>query len=165
MTAGISLEELMAWNQESANYWKNHFDVNPALLALPCDIGGTQNVQEFVRHIWGAELRWAQRLAGLPVIAKEELPSGPLDALFNLHRQAEEIFDDLLAAPAASWEQPYTLDLESVPPEARTMSRRKVALHALFHGQRHWAQMATLVRTAGFPSKFRGDLLFSVALR
>ena len=30
------------------------------LLELPCGIGGTANVQEFVRHIWAAELRWSR---------------------------------------------------------------------------------------------------------
>jgi uncharacterized damage-inducible protein DinB len=55
--------------------------------------------------------------------------------------------------------------MDWVPPEARTVSRRKVAVHALFHSQRHWAQLATLVRNAGFPSGFKGDLLFSPALR
>jgi uncharacterized damage-inducible protein DinB len=164
MTAGITLEELMAWNEESSSYWKNHLDIHPELLELPCSIGGTSNVQEFVRHIWGVELRWGQRLAGLPVTAREEMPAGPLDALFILHRQANEIFRDLLAAPAASWDEPYVLDIPSTPFEARTVSRRKVVAHALFHGQRHWAQLATLVRTAGFPANFRGDLLLSAAL-
>jgi uncharacterized damage-inducible protein DinB len=56
------------------------------------------------------------------------------------------------------------LDIPSIPFEARTVSRRKVVAHALFHGQRHWAQLATLVRTAGFPANFRGDLLLSAAL-
>jgi uncharacterized damage-inducible protein DinB len=165
MSTGISLQELFDWNQESSAFWKAHLDANPLLLALACDIGGTSTVQEFVCHIWGAELRWSQRLAGLPVTAKEDFPSGPLDALFDLHSQAGAIFRDLLIAPEESWELPYTLDLSWVPQEARTMSRRKVALHALFHSQRHWAQLATLVRTAGFPSRFRGDLLFSPALR
>jgi uncharacterized damage-inducible protein DinB len=165
VSVGITLEELLAWNQESSDSWKAHLDANPGLLELPCDIGGTANVQEFVRHIWGVELRWSQRLAGLPVLAKEEMPAGPLDALFDLHRQAVEIFRGLLARPAESWDDPYVLDLAWAPAEQRTVSRRKVAVHALFHSQRHWAQLATLVRTAGFPSKFRGDLLFSPALR
>ena len=55
MSVGISLEELLAWNEQSAAYWKTHLETNPALLELPCDIGGTANVQGFVRHIWGAE--------------------------------------------------------------------------------------------------------------
>jgi hypothetical protein len=45
-TVGITLEELLAWNEQSAAYWKTHLDANPALLELPCDIGGTANVQD-----------------------------------------------------------------------------------------------------------------------
>lgn len=165
MSVGISLQELLDWSQETSNFWKGHLDASPQLLELPCGIGGTENVQAFVRHIWGVDLRWSQRLAGLPVTDREQMPAGPLDALFDLHSQAVEIFRGLLTAPDESWEQPFVLDLDWLPPEARTMSRRKVAVHALFHGQRHWAQLATLVRTAGFPSGFKGDLLFSRALR
>jgi uncharacterized damage-inducible protein DinB len=165
MSVGITLQELLVWNQESSSFWKTRLDANPHLLELPCGIGGTANVQEFVRHIWGVELRWNQRLAGLPVIDREEMPSGPLDALFDLHSQAVEIFRGLLAAPEESWDQLYVLDMDWLPPEARTVSRRKVGVHMLFHSQRHWAQLATLVRAAGFPSGFKGDLLFSQALR
>lgn len=164
MSVGISLQELLVWNRESSNFWKSYLDAHPHVLALPCDIGGTSDVQEFVCHIWGVELRWGQRLAGLPVTPKEDFPSGPLDALFDLHTQADAIFQGLLGAPEESWEKTYVLDLSWVPPEQRSMSRRKVALHALFHSQRHWAQLATLVRAAGFPTGFRGDLLFSPAL-
>jgi len=51
-----------------------------------------------------------------------------------------------------------------LPPDARSFSRRKLAAQALFHSQRHWAQLATLVRAAGFPSGFKGDILLSSAL-
>ena len=165
MSVAITLDELLTWNEQSANYWKTHLDANPALLELPCDIGGTHNVQEFVRHIWVVDLLWAQRLASLPVIDREKLPAGPLDAFFDLHLQAVEIFRNLLTAPDATWSDPHVLNFDWVPPEQRTVSRRKIAGHALFHSQRHWAQLATLVRAAGFPSGFRGDLLFSPALR
>lgn len=165
MSAGISLEELVAWNEHAADYWKTHLEDNPNLLELPCGIGGAATVQELVRHIWGAELRWAQRLAGVPEMPREQTPTGPLDALFDLHRQAVNIFRTLLAAPEASWSGLYELKFDWVPPDQRLVSRRKIAAHALFHSQRHWAQLATLVRNAGFPSTFRGDLLFSPALR
>jgi uncharacterized damage-inducible protein DinB len=164
MSIGITLEELLAWNEEIADWWKAQLDANPHLLELKCDIGGTRNVQEFVRHIWGAELRWSQRLAGQPVTAKEDVPAGPLDALFAVHTRAMETFREVLDTDDASWREPFTLDLAFIPPEKRTMSRRKIALHALLHGHRHWAQLATLVRVAGFPSGFGGDLLFSRAL-
>ena len=73
-----------------------------------------------------------------------------------LHSKAVEIFRGLLAAPDESWEQPYVLDFDWLPPEARTVSRRKVAAHALFHSQRHWAQLATLVRAGRVPLGVQG---------
>ena len=165
MSAAITLEELLAWNDEAARYWKSHLEANPHLLALPCAIGPAKSVQEFVRHIWTAELRWAQCLAGVPVITKEQLPEGPLDALFALHTQAMQVYRSLLAAADEEWSKSYVLEFDWVPVEARTVSRRKIAMHALFHSQRHWAQLTTLIRQAGFPSGFRGDLLFSMGLK
>ena len=50
MTPAITLNELLAWNDEASRFWKAHLDANPALLELPCEIGGTTNLQEFVRH-------------------------------------------------------------------------------------------------------------------
>ena len=146
MTPAITLDELLAWNHESSSFWNEHLKANPALLELPCGIGGAANVQEFVRHIWGVELRWGQRL-------------------FDLHLQAGEIYRGLLASPAQSWDENFQLEADWLPPGVRSFSRRKVAGHALFHSQRHWAQLATLVRAAGFPSGFKGDLLMSAALK
>jgi len=165
MSIGITLEELLAWNEQSAFHWKAHLEAHPELLEVPCDIGGAGTLQGLVRHIWGAELRWGQRLAGLPLVGREKLPIGPLDSLFDLHGQATAIFRNLLVAPEQTWSEPFILDFDWVPPEERSVSRRKIAAHALFHSQRHWAQLATLARSAGFPTTFRGDLLFSPALR
>jgi uncharacterized damage-inducible protein DinB len=164
MATGITLEELMGWSEEAAEFWKDHLEANPALLELPCGIGGTANVQAFIRHIWGVELRWSQRLAGTVPTAVKDMPEGPVNALFGLHTQALEILRGLMAAPDQGWEQPFTFEIEKLPPELRTLSRRKVAVHLLFHSQRHYAQLATLVRNAGFQSEFKGDLLFSSAL-
>jgi uncharacterized damage-inducible protein DinB len=165
MTAAITLEELLDWNDESSTFWKGLLEDNPTLLQLPCDIGSVANVQQFIRHIWGAELRWAQRLAGVPETPRDAVPAGPLDALFDLHLLAGPLFRELLANPAYDWDATYTLDVSWLPPHARTSTHRKILAHALFHSQRHWAQLATLVRAAGFPSGFNGDLLFSSALR
>jgi uncharacterized damage-inducible protein DinB len=165
MTIGITLEELLAWNNESAGFWKAHLEANPALLELPCGIGGTANVQELVRHIWGVELIWGQRIAGLPVADRKLFPAGPLDVLFDLHLKADEILRGLISESGKDWEEKMTLDLAFLAPEERTFSRRKALVHTLLHGQRHWAQLATLLRTAGFPAGFRGDMLLSSAMK
>jgi len=164
MSVGVTMNELLAWLDESASHWKAHLEANPALLELPCSIGNAGTVQGFVRHIWGVELRWSHRLAGLPELSKEEMPSGPLESLYAMHQQAMEVFSGLLAAPEESWNEGFELEFPWAPGEKQTLSRRKVLAHALFHSQRHWAQLATLVREAGFPSKFWGDLLLSSVL-
>jgi uncharacterized damage-inducible protein DinB len=162
MSVGISFAELLSWDEETSAFWKKHFESNPAQLELPCDIAGSKDVQELLRHNWGVELRWVQRLAGVTVTPREELPEGPLDALYEMHLKAASMFRELLAAPEESWELPFKIDWN--PSIDQTVSRRKVAGHMLFHGQRHWAQLATLLRAAGAPSSFRGDLLLSQAL-
>lgn len=158
---GISLEELLAWNDEAALSWKSYFEANPAALELPCGINEAANVQGLVRHVWGAEQRWGARLAGLPI---EEWPTGPLDALFAMHTKAMDIYRGLLAGHTESWDEPYELKFDWLAPEKRQVSRRKVAAHGLVHSQRHYAQLMTLVRVAGYPAAFLGDLLFSAAL-
>lgn len=164
MTPAITLEELLTWAQESASFWKAHFDANPALLELPCDIDDSGVVQELVRHIWMAELRWAQCVSGQPMAPRADFPKGPLDALYSLHQQAVNMVRGLLGDPAFDWDARLTLAYEWLPAELRSPSRRKALGHALLHSQRHWAQLATLVRAAGFSSGFFGDLLFSRAL-
>ena len=164
MNMGITFEELLIWNEQSAEWWKSHFEANPGLLDLPCGIGGAATVQELVRHIWGVELLWSQRIAGLPERNKDVWPAGPLDALFDLHLEAVRNFRALLDDPTKSWDERLHLDRPGIPAQAARPTHRKVFGHALLHSQRHWAQLATLVRTAGFPSGFRGDLLLSSVL-
>jgi uncharacterized damage-inducible protein DinB len=158
---GISLAELLAWGDEAAQDWKSHLEADPALLEAGCDIGNTGNVLGFVGHIWGAELCWANRLAGHENM---ELATGPLEVLFARHAEAADILRGLIDGPEAAWNEPYILSYDWVPEDKRRISRRKVALHMLLHSQRHYAQLATLARTAGFPTQFRGDLLLSPAM-
>ena len=165
MISAITFEELLAWNRESADFWDAHFTANPALLELPCGIGGTANVQELLRHVWGVELVWAQRTAGLPEVDRNELPIGPLDALFALHLKADAMFSGLVNDAGWNWEETLTLDRPFLAPELRTFSRRKAFVHTMLHSQRHWAQLATLLRTAGFPAGFKGDFLFCQVMK
>jgi len=163
MTPAITLEELLAWTCQSADFWKAHLDANTALLQLPCGIGGNADVQAFVRHIWGAELVWSQIIRGLPVTDYDVWPTGPLDALYALHLSAVENFRALLDDQDTSWDE-KSVHYPWRRPDAPKPTPRKALAHVLMHSQRHWAQLSTLVRAAGFPSKFLGDLLFCSGL-
>ena len=165
MSVGVSMEELLGWNDQASLWWKEHLEAHPELLQVKCGIGGAATVQDLIRHIWGAELRWAQRLAGIPETPREAVPQGPVGALFEIHLEAATLLKGLLADAQQDWAAPYTVQSNMLPPEQRTFSRRKVLAHALFHGQRHWAQLATLLREAGSPAGFHGDLLFSRSLQ
>jgi uncharacterized damage-inducible protein DinB len=162
MTPSVTFRELLDWNEEAATFWNSYLTTHPNLLELPCGISGAVTVQDLVRHIWRAELIWAQRIAGLPQTADADIPKGPLVALFGLHKLAAQISREVIDDPAHDWRQ--TLSFDWLPPQARTGTHRKYMAHALLHGHRHWAQLATLVRAAGFPSEFKGDLIFSPVL-
>jgi uncharacterized damage-inducible protein DinB len=160
----ITLEEMLVWNDEASTFWKAHLDANPALLQLPCGIGGNADVQAFVRHIWGAELVWSQIIRGTEITDYDVWPKGPLEALFDLHLSAVRNFRMLLDDPDTNWDEqgvhyPWRRDEQPKP------TPRKALAHVLLHSQRHWAQLSTLVRSAGFPSGFLGDLLPSLALK
>ncbi len=164
MTPAITLEELLAWNEETSIFWKSHLGANPALLQLPCGIGGNADVQAFVRHIWGAELVWSQIIKGVTITDYDVWPEGPLDALFDLHVSAVRNFRMLLDDPDQNWDE-RSVDYPWRRHQQPKPTLRKALAHVLLHSQRHWAQLFTLVRAAGFPSGFLGDLLFSSALR
>ena len=165
MSVGITFDELLAWNERRPAIGKP--TSTPTRLCSNCPAASA--AQPTCRSLSATSGAWS--CAGPSAWpgsrdAREKIPAGPLDALFDLHRQAVAIFRN--AARRARSKPGATLTFSisiGCPPEKRTVSRRKIAAHALFHSQRHWAQLATLVRNAGFPSKFRGDLLFSPALR
>ena len=163
MTPAITLEELLAWNSQSSDFWNAHLESNPALLQLPCGIGGNADVQAFVRHIWGAELVWSQIVSGQSVTDHDVWPAGPLGALFDLHLSAVRNFRAILDDANTNWNE-CSVDYPWRRAEAPKLTPRKALAHVLLHSQRHWAQLSTLVRAAGFPSGFKGDLLFSSAL-
>lgn len=106
---------------------------------------------------------WSQILSGLPVTDYDVWPEGPLDALFDLHLTAVHNFRAALNNPAERWDE-RAVDYPWRRPELPQPTPRKVLAHVLLHSQRHWAQLATLVRAAGFSSGFKGDLLFTAAL-
>ena len=110
-----------------------------------------------------SELRWAQRLAGLPVTPREEMPAGPLDALFDLHIQADaDLSRSCSPIPTQNWSDTLHPGFRLAAagganrlPAQRSRRMRSSTASAIGRS------LATLVRSAGFPSDFKGDLLFS----
>jgi len=156
-------EELVAWNAKTAEQWRNLLEAHPHLLALPCDVAGVKTVGELMQHIVAAQLRYAERLSGLPATAYEEIRYGTPAELFATHAQGIDLLRSLLVDPAYDWDE----EIEFVTRRAGALlaTRKTLFVHALTHGIRHYAQLATLVRQRGVAPAWPMDYLFMGARR
>jgi uncharacterized damage-inducible protein DinB len=155
----LSWNDLLGYEQLLARQWREWFAANPTALDLPCDIRDTGSVRLLVQHIFAAELRYAEQLGGGEPTDYANLPGENIDEIFAIHDRAITLYSAYNATRDEAW-------LDEVI-EARTRSagvlrasRRTIFVHAMLHAVRHWAQLATLVRHAGFPAAAPQDYLF-----
>jgi uncharacterized damage-inducible protein DinB len=159
--AQVSFTELLAWNESETAKWRTWFEAQPsAVLDVPIKVAQTNNVREFLLHIFAVELRYAERLNDQRVTSYEELPTGSVAELFGIGERACDGYRKYLARATDE-------DLKSVQEfptrSAGTFraSERKMFAHAMLHGVRHWAQLATALREAGHEAKWGKDFLMS----
>lgn len=153
----LTTQELIAWNEKTATNWRQLLTGHPELLTVSCDIAGTKTVAELLQHIVAVELRYAQRLADLPISEYADVPFDSVKAIYSTHDRAMAIFQQLLAAPDLDWDQPLEFMTRTQGP-ARS-NRKTILFHALLHGIRHYAQLATLVRQQGVKPEWLMDYL------
>jgi len=161
--SAMRAEELMAWNDDAARRWRTFARANPAVLSVPCDISRAKTVGELLQHVCAVELRYAERLSGMPTTDYSALPFGTADEIFQTHDRAMELFRQLLARDDFDWAE--KIEFPTLTAGALRAPRRAILFHALLHAIRHYAQLSTLVRQAGFPTGIVGDYLFMDAER
>jgi uncharacterized damage-inducible protein DinB len=114
-----------------------------------------------VRHIFGAEKRYVERLNGRAVTDLSSVPTQDLEALFEFGRQSRADLRNFVATlPEAEWDRPIGMKIVKWSILA---SPRKIVMHVLIHEMRHWAQIATTLRLNGLKPD-QHDFLFSPAL-
>lgn len=156
-----TLHALLAWNRAESRRWHAWFLAHPAALDLPT--GNGSSVRAVIRHVFAVDLRYAQRLAGQPVSAFETIEAHGIDDLFALAERAHGLLAGWLAtATEADLARIHTFMTLSAG--ERTASARKIVVHACTHHERHWAQIATLVRMQGMKSDWPHDFLFCDAM-
>ena len=163
MPLTIPVENLIAWNETTTQHWREFFLSHPMQLLLPCDIRSGKTIADTLQHIMAVELRYAQRLAGLPESPYEEIPKSSIKTLVTAHTLAFEIIHNLLADPTYDWSTELTFDTLTLGRLRAT--RETILLHLTFHSIRHYAQLATLVRQEGFKTNWPMDYLFVAAER
>jgi len=115
-------------------------------------------------HIFAVELRYAERLSGVPTTPDEKLRSENLDRLFAITEDARKKLKQFLANTKPE-EMNQSLTFQTLSSGTQTASKRKILAHALLHGVRHWAQIATTLRRAGYKQDWQHDFLFSEAMK
>ena len=171
---GLSFGELLDYCAEENNHWRDFFKQHPDALALPADIAGTKTVREVVLHIVAVQMRYAERLLNMPITEYETLAARlaegkpgqgkPGEELFALSRKSlEDLRSFAIAANDPDWDGLLTFPTRSAG--ELTASRRKIFIHALLHGVRHWAQLSTHLRQKGYKQDWMHDLIASGVIR
>jgi uncharacterized damage-inducible protein DinB len=153
---------MLAWNQRTFDGWKALIERDAAVLEVSCDVYGVSDLRGLLQHIVAVELRYAQRLAGLPESPYQDIGLQP-EEFFARHEQAQELLRGCVEDPQYDW---------SVQQEFITISWGKVAsrrntlfAHAILHSMRHFAQAAMLARQAGHKPDWSMDYLAMDAVR
>lgn len=157
MPLSVSAENLVTWNDTTAQRWRDFIHANPLIFALPCDIRNSTTVADTLRHIVAVELRYAQRLAGLPESPYEEISKSSIDSLHAAHELAMFLVRNLLENPDYDWSTEIIFD--TIASGRLRASRETILVHLTLHSIRHYAQLATLVRQNGFKPTWPMDYL------
>jgi uncharacterized damage-inducible protein DinB len=152
----LTASELIAWNEKTATNWRQLLTSHPELLAAPCDIMGVQTIAQLLQHIVAVELRYAERLADLPATDYANIPLDSVESLYATHERAMALYRKLLASEI-DWNAPIEYTTRALGP--MRSARKTILFHALLHGIRHYAQLATLVRQCGIKPGWSMDYI------
>jgi len=157
----IDVTDLMDYTEWERGKWRELFRREPEALKISLGSHGDgrfQQVGDWVRHIFSAEKRYADRLSGKPLTDTASLTNHNAEMLFEFAEQGRKELRQLLGTfTEASWKAPLQFNLMNL---VITASPKKIVTHVLVHEMRHWAQIATLLRQQGIRDDFH-DLLLS----
>ena len=113
-----------------------------------------------VLHIFGVELRYAQRLLDQKVTTWEEFRQTSIEDVFELGDHARsQLVHFLTTAPEK--ELNSVLTFQTMTAGTVTASKHKIASNIFLHDIRHWGQIATVLRQNGFTDQWGHDMLLS----
>lgn len=163
-TPVLTIRELLDYTAAETRHWQRWLAAQPAeVLDLPIGAGRTATVRGLIHHTIVVERRYTDRLRGEPVTTYESVPSDSLDALFATFDDTRVRLDAWLAS-ANDADLAQILEFQTLSAGTLTGSARKVLVHLLLHGVRHWAQLATALRQQGHATDWSHDILMSDAL-
>ncbi len=164
MLVGIGFRELLHYEEEEVERWHRWFQRQPpTALEVPIGEGETAAVRGLLVHIFNVEQRYADRLLGFSPTPYESLRTDSLDDVFAIGTKAREKLRGFLTR-ATDEEFCQVLTFDTRKAGTFSASKRKILGHAILHGVRHWAQIATALRQHGYRQDWAHDFLGTTAL-
>ncbi len=157
---GLSYEMLMAYTAGEQRRWFDWLQEHPAAADVPTGEGRTATVRGLVIHIFAVQLRYAERLLGEPVTAYEDLRTDSMSSIFHIAGRAHEKLEQFFAH-ATDEDFHRMLTFETMTIGTMTASVGAIVGHIFIHTIRHWAQISTALRQAGYGDQWPHDLLFA----
>ena len=156
----VAFDHLLEYTEWERGLWHETFTQHgAAALNIPTGAHGDgrfETIGQLVRHIFSGELRYCERLLGLPTTDTSVVAAGDVEALFAFGRQSRatlQRFVDTLAPDDWDVEREFVVLAYQM-----RMTPRKVITHVVTHQIRHWAQVATLLRMHGIAVGFHDFL-------
>jgi len=160
----LSLTDLMDytdWERQKRHEWMRQQGDQVLRVSAGANGDRFETVGDLVKHIFSAEKRYVERLAGQPMTDTASLPNDNLEALFQFGRESRNGLKEFVEAfPPDRWDVPQEQNLVVV---VITVTPRKSVTHILLHEIRHWAQIGAMLRIAGHKGDFH-DFLFCPAM-
>jgi len=156
----LRYETLLELTSAEQHRWHDWFVERPKAWAVPFATGRMATIGGVVMHIFGVELRYAQRLLDQEVTQWEDIRQTSIKDVFELGDNARgQLVQFLTTAPEAELDR--VLTFRTLTAGLVTASKYKIASNIFLHGIRHWGQVATVLRQNGFADQWGHDMLLS----
>jgi uncharacterized damage-inducible protein DinB len=156
----LRYETLLEFTSTEQHRWHDWFVERPKAWAVPFATGRMATIGGVVLHIFGVELRYAQRLLDQEVTQWEDLRQTSVEDVFELGDNARgQLVQFLTTAPEAELDR--VLTFQTLTAGLVTASKHKIASNIFLHGIRHWGQVATVLRQNGFADQWSHDMLLN----
>jgi uncharacterized damage-inducible protein DinB len=156
----LTYKVLLELTSTEHHRWRGWFVEHPKAWAVPFATGRTATIGGVVLHIFGVELRYAQRLLDQEVTCWEEFRQTSIDEVFELGDNARgQLVHFLTTAPEKELDR--VLTFQTLTAGTVSASKYKIASNIFLHDIRHWGQIATVLRQNGFADQWPHDMLLS----
>ena len=160
----LSLADLLdytEWERQKRYEWMRQQGDQVLKVSAGANGDRFETVGDLVKHIFSAEKRYVERLAGRPMTDTTSIPNDNVEALFQFGRDSRKSLQEFVESfPAEKWDVPQEQNLVVA---VIVVTPRKSVTHVLLHETRHWAQIGAMLRMAGYKGDFH-DFLFCPAM-